>query len=99
MSKNSATHQKKVDAAVQIIQNTTGAHAQQADTGWILKLDIANKIVRQAVRRRCQQKQSSVRAGWPAPTNGDFIDVSNDPQNKLYHIWEDLAGKLLMQNK
>ncbi len=55
--------------------------------------------MRQAVRRHHQQKQSNARAGRPAPTNGGIIVISKDPQNRLYHVWEDLAGKLLTQNK
>jgi hypothetical protein len=51
-----------------------------------LKSDAAKKIVRQSVRRRGQQKQSNMCAGQPAPTSGNIILVSNDPQNKLHHV-------------
>jgi hypothetical protein len=72
MLKNSVAHQKKVDAAVWILQNTTGIHVPQA---MILvgfsKADIVNKMVLQAVRHRCQQRQINACTGqlqgacWP----------------------------------
>ncbi len=47
MLKNSAVHQKKVDAAVRILQNTTGVRIPQAMIlAGFLKADTAIKIVR-----------------------------------------------------
>jgi hypothetical protein len=78
--------QKKVDAAMQILQNTTGVHVKQADTGWIFEIG------------RCEQNcapgskappptKSKQHAHWlTCPNHGGVIYVSNDPQNKLYQI-------------
>ena len=56
MPKNSAAHEKKVDAAVRLLQTTTGVHVPQVMIlAGFSKKDMANKIVRQMVRRRYQQ--------------------------------------------
>ncbi len=53
MSKNSATHQKKVESAVQILQTTTGVKVPQAMIlAGFLKSDVASKTVHQVVRHR-----------------------------------------------
>ena len=50
-------HQKKVDSAVRVLQTTTGVKVPWAMIlAGFLKLDIANKIVRQQVRRRLALK-------------------------------------------
>ncbi len=66
ISKNSATHQKKIESAIRIPQNTTGVPILQAMIlAGFSKADVANEIVRQAVRRHHQQKQSNVHVGRP----------------------------------
>jgi hypothetical protein len=50
MSKKSATHQKKVESAVQILQTTTGVKVPQAMIlARFLKSDVANKIIRRMI--------------------------------------------------
>jgi hypothetical protein len=44
-----------------------------------LKLAVASKTVRQAVRRHLQQKLSKARMGQPTPTNESIIFISNKP--------------------
>jgi hypothetical protein len=56
MPKNSAAHEKKVDAAVRLLQTTTGVRVPQVMIlAGFSKKDVANKIVRQMVGRRYQQ--------------------------------------------
>jgi hypothetical protein len=56
MPKNSAAHEKKVNAAVRLLQSTTGVKVPQAMIlAGFPKKDVANEIVRQMVRRRYQQ--------------------------------------------
>ena len=56
MPKNSAAHEKKVDAAVRLLQTTTGVRVPQVMIlAGFSKKDVANAIVRQMVRRRYQQ--------------------------------------------
>ncbi len=57
MLRKSDAHQKKVDSAVQVLQTTTDVKVPWAMilTGFS-KSDIANKIVRQQVRRRLALK-------------------------------------------
>jgi hypothetical protein len=79
MSTNSATYQKKVESAMQILQNTTGVRVPQAMIlAGFLKSDIASKTVCQAARRRRQQKQNNACTGRPAPTEG-IVLISNEP--------------------
>ena len=53
MPKNSAAHEKKVDAAVWLLQTTTGVRVPQVMIlAGFSKKDVANEIVRQMVRRR-----------------------------------------------
>jgi hypothetical protein len=56
MLKKSATHQKKVDSAVQILQTTAGVRVPGAMIlAGFSKSDSASKIVRQQVRHRLAQ--------------------------------------------
>ena len=53
MLRKRATHQKKVDSAVRVLQTTTGVKVPWAMIlAGFLKLDSADKIVRQQVRYR-----------------------------------------------
>ena len=61
MPKNSAAQEKKVKAAVQFLQTTTGVRVPQAMiVAGFSKKDVANKIVRQVIRRRYNQAQSNI---------------------------------------
>jgi hypothetical protein len=63
MSTNSAAHQKKVESAVRILQNTTGVRVPQAMIlAGFLKSDVTSKTVRQLVRHSHQQKQNNASA-------------------------------------
>ena len=56
MPKYSGAHEKKVDAAVRLLQTTSGVRVPQAMIlAGFPKKDVANEIVRQMVRRRYQQ--------------------------------------------
>jgi hypothetical protein len=79
MSTNSAAHQKKVDAAVRILETNTGLRVPQAMIlAGFLKSDAANKIVRQAVWRRKQQLESNACCGRPSLINKVVI-ISDEP--------------------
>jgi hypothetical protein len=80
LSTNSAAHQKKVEYAVRILQTTTGVMVMQAMIlAGFSKSDVASNTVRQAVRRRLQQKQSKGRTCQPAPADSSVIVISNEP--------------------
>ena len=58
MSTKSAAPQKKIDAAVRILQNTTDVRVPQPMIlAGFSKPDVVNKIVHQRVRHCLQQKQ------------------------------------------
>jgi hypothetical protein len=80
MSTISAARQKRIDAAVCILNTTTGLRVPQAMIlAGFSKSDTANKIVRQAVRRRKQQLENNARHGRPSPNNR-IVAVSIDHQ-------------------
>ena len=61
MPKNSAAQEKKVKAAVQFLQTTTGVRVPQAMiVAGFSKKDVANEIERQVIRRRYNQAQSNI---------------------------------------
>ncbi len=58
MPKKSAAHQKKVNAAMRILETTTGLKVPQAMIlAGFSKGDIADEIVHRMIRRRLQAKQ------------------------------------------
>jgi hypothetical protein len=70
MPKYSAAHEKKVDAAVRLLQTTSGVRVPQAMIlAGFPKKDVANKILRQMVQ--CRYQQTLINAG--AITNNVVI--------------------------
>ncbi len=61
MPKKSAAQQKKVDAAVRILETTTGVKDPQAMIlAGFLKQDIANETIRRMILRRFKAKQTTL---------------------------------------
>ncbi len=86
MSKNSAVHQQKVNAAVWILQNTklVSAFCRLILAGF-LKLDavIKNRAPGSKASPPTKAKQQACRL--TCPNQWRIIVVSDNPQNKLYH--------------
>jgi hypothetical protein len=82
MPKNSAPQEKKVNAAVRFLQTTTGVKVPQAMiVAGFLKEDIANKIMRQMIRRRYQQANNNTPAMINNVVIGEELSLSDLTNN------------------
>ena len=79
MPKKSATHQKKVDAAVRILDTTTGVNVPQAMIlAGFLKQDITNQTVRRMTRCHLKAKQTTTYQASHPPTISEEQTATNN---------------------
>jgi len=95
MSKNSATHQKKVEHAVRKILKAPGLSIPDAMVLAIFsKKDVANKTLRRAVHRAVKLRRDRALLGLRAPPPTDGIVIIEDPSPSLSDLSSSLTGEL-----